>query len=239
MKDLLFSMKYLILIPAYNEALNIEKTVSSLLSVLPAAEYVVVNDGSGDNTAAICRANGYPLLDLPVNLGLPGAFQTGIRFAYEHGYDAALQFDADGQHDASCISLLTEEMEKTGADIVIGSRFVSERKSASLRMLGSRMITAVIRLTTGVTVTDPTSGMRLYGKKMLRRYATGLNYGPEPDTLAYLIRSGCNISEVQVIMHERTAGKSYLTLGRSIKYMTDMILSILFIQFFRKKEFPD
>lgn len=229
-------MNCLVIIPAYNEALNIENTVTKLLSALPSADYIVINDGSSDETAAICRRNGYPLLDLPVNLGLSGAFQAGIRYAYEKDYDAALQFDGDGQHDASCISLLTEEMERSGADIVIGSRFVTEKKPSSLRMLGSRLITAAIRLTTGATVNDPTSGMRLYGKNVLRRYAVNLNYGPEPDTIAYLIRSGCRIREVQVVMHERTAGKSYLTLGRSAKYMADMIISILLVQFFRKKE---
>lgn len=230
-------MKLLIIIPAYNEALNIADTVSGLLSKIPDAEFVVINDGSSDNTAEICKANGYPLISLPVNLGLAGAFQTGIRYAFGKGYDAAIQFDADGQHDASYIKALVNRMQETSSDIIIGSRFVTEKKPSSLRMLGSKLITWAINLTTGVHVNDPTSGMRLYGRSVLKQFSDNINYGPEPDTLAYLIRSGVKVSEVQVVMHERTAGKSYLTFGRSVKYMTNMIISILLVQFFRKKEY--
>ena len=198
-------------------------------------DFIVINDGSSDATAQLCRQKGYPLLDLPVNLGLAGAFQAGIRYAWRKGYDAALQFDGDGQHEASCIPLLMTAAEETGADIVIGSRFLTQKKPFSARMFGSRMLTVAIRLTTGQKLTDPTSGMRLYNRKVIERIADNINYGPEPDTLAYLIRSGVKVSEVQVEMHERMAGTSYLTLGRSINYMLNMVVSIFVLQFFRKQ----
>ena len=226
-------MKLLVMIPAYNEALNIVHTVSSLQEKCPGLDFVVINDGSSDNTAQICRQQGYPLLDLRVNLGLAGAFQAGIRYACREGYDAVLQFDGDGQHEASCIPLLIRAAENTDADIVIGSRFLTEKKPFSARMLGSRLLTHAIHITTGHTLTDPTSGMRLYGAQVLSRIACNINYGPEPDTLAYLIRSGIKVTEVQVRMHERTAGSSYLTLGSSIRYMLNMAVSIFVLQFFR------
>lgn len=227
-------MKVLIIIPAYNEAENIVRVVSNLKDHFPQYDYVVVNDGSRDSTAELCREHGFNLIDLPVNLGLSGAVQAGMRYAARYGYDAAIQYDGDGQHDARFIAPMVEALEN-GNDIVIGSRFVTEKKPATLRMLGSRMITDAIRLTTGVRVNDPTSGMRLYDRKMIELFADDINLGPEPDSISYLLRCGARVSEVQVEMHERIAGTSYLTLGRSIRYMANMFISILFIQFFRER----
>ncbi len=225
----------LIIIPAYNEAENIERVVENLRENYPQWDYLVVNDGSKDSTAEICRQHGYPLLDLPVNLGLAGAFQAGIRYAYQNGYTAALQFDGDGQHEPCYIEKMIEKMEQESLDIVIGSRFCEERKPHTLRMLGSTLIASAIRLTTGKKVTDPTSGMRLFNVTVMKSFSDKINYGPEPDTLSYLLRCGASISEVQVEMHERIAGTSYLNLGRSIRYMLNMFVSILFVQFFRPR----
>lgn len=228
-------MKVLLIIPAYNEEGNIRRVVENLRQNYPQYDYVVVNDGSTDATRQICRENGYSLLDLPVNLGLAGAFQTGMRYAWERGYDAAIQYDGDGQHDAGYIDAMLKAMEREHSGIVIGSRFVEERKPRSLRMLGSAMISFAIRLTTGKRITDPTSGMRAYSRDSISVFANNINFGPEPDTVSYLLRCGMPVSEVQVKMHERIAGASYLSLGRSIRYMIDMFLSILFIQFFRPR----
>jgi len=229
-------VRILIIIPAYNEAQNIKNVVDNLISKYPQYDYVIVNDGSSDNTADICRTNNYNFLDSPVNLGLAGAFQTGIKFAYRNGYDAAVQLDGDGQHDPKYIRDMINEMEICNADIVIGSRFKSKKQPLTTRMIGSRMINLAIRLTTGVKITDPTSGMRIYSKKMLKEFANTMNYGPEPDTLSYLIRNGAKVSEVQVEMRDRTAGESYLTLAKSLRYMLHMVISIIFIQWFRKRE---
>lgn len=227
--------KLLIVIPAYNEEANIERVVNDLITHYPQYDYVVVNDGSRDHTAAICRANGYRLIDLPVNLGLAGAFQTGLRYAAENGYDCAIQLDADGQHKPEYIAAMLEELED-GADIVIGSRFLTVKKPKTLRMLGSYIISWSIRLTTGRAICDPTSGMRLFNRAMVEEFAQNLNYGPEPDTISYLIKNGAVVKEVQVEMGERVAGQSYLTFYKSIQYMIKMSISILLIQWFRKRD---
>ena len=227
--------KLLIVIPAYNEEANIQRVVTDLVTNYPQYDYVVVNAGSRDHTAAICRANGYRLIDLPVNLGLAGAFQTGLRYAAENDYDCAIQLDADGQHKPEYIAAMLEELED-GADIVIGSRFLTVKKPKTLRMLGSYIISWSIRLTTGRAICDPTSGMRLFNRAMVEEFAQNLNYGPEPDTISYLIKNGAKVKEVQVEMGERVAGQSYLTFYKSIQYMVKMSISILLIQWFRKRD---
>lgn len=228
-------MRLLIVIPAYNESENIERVVHMLESACPEFDYVVVNDGSKDATARICREKGYPLLDLPVNLGLAGGFQLGMRYATEKGYDAVLQFDGDGQHDPHYIRKMVRIMEREDVDIVIGSRYMTENKPWTARMIGSRVLTTAIRLTTGKTIKDPTSGMRLFGKRVLEEFASEINYSPEPDTLCYLMRNGVSVVETQVEMHDRIAGESYLNLVRSMDYMLGMCVSIFFVQWFRKR----
>lgn len=225
----------LIVIPAYNEEENIERVVDNLIRNYPEFDYVVVNDGSKDRTAQICREKGYNLLDLPVNLGLAGGFQAGLKYAWRNGYEYAVQFDGDGQHRPEFIQTMKEKMAE-GYDIVIGSRFITEKKPKTMRMLGSNLISGAIRLTTGVRVKDPTSGMRMFQRKMIEEFALSLNYGPEPDTVSYLLRQGAKVAEVQVKMDERIAGVSYLNPVNAVKYMTKMLFSILIIQNFRKRE---
>ncbi len=227
-------MKCLVIIPAYNEEENIVRVVENLKNNYPMYDYVVINDGSSDDTARLCRRKGYELVDLPVNLGLAGAFQTGLKYAWRKGYDYAIQFDADGQHRAEYIAPMLEKIQE-GYDIVIGSRFVMEKKPHSLRMIGSRLIAVATRLTTGKKVKDPTSGMRMFNKKMIAEFALNLNYGPEPDTISYLLKQGATIAEVQVEMDERIAGESYLNITKSMMYMLRMLMSILLIQNFRKR----
>lgn len=226
-------MKLLLIIPAYNEEENIVRVIENIRQNYPLYDYVVINDGSTDKTSSICHKRGYHIVDLPVNLGLAGAFQTGMKYAYYQKYDCAIQFDADGQHRPEFIEAMRREMEK-GYDVVIGSRFVTEKKPLSARMLGSRLITAAIRLSTGKTIQDPTSGMRLYNNEVFKEFAANINYGPEPDTVSYLLKRGKKVSEVQVDMDERTAGESYLNFGRSVIYMLQMLISILLIQRVRR-----
>lgn len=226
-------MRTLLIIPAYNEEESLKSTVDSIVLEAPSVDYLVVNDGSKDGTVGVCRENGYPFLDLPTNLGLAGAFQAGMKYAYRHDYDCAIQFDADGQHLPEYIKPMVEALEN--ADIVIGSRFAEAKKPRSMRMLGSNLISAAIKLTTGQSVKDPTSGMRAFNKRMIAVMANGLNCGPEPDTVSYLIkRANAKVVEIPVKMAERTAGESYLNPWRSIVYMVRMSISILFIQLFRK-----
>lgn len=228
-------MSTLVIIPAFNEEDSIASTVEELRATSPNLDYVIINDGSTDHTGAICQEQGYNLIDLPCNLGLTGAFQTGMKYAYSNHYDHAIQFDADGQHMPSFIKDIEKTMDQSGADIVIGSRFVTEPKPASLRMLGSNLISFLMRITTGVTIKDPTSGMRMYGKKAIEAFATRNDLTPEPDTLAFLIKhKGFKVIEHQVQMRERMAGESYLTLSKSISYMANACTSIIFSLWFRR-----
>ena len=224
--------KILIIIPAYNEEESIVPVITVLQRDYPQFDYVIINDGSSDRTEQICREHDFHLVSQPINLGLAGAFQTGMKYALKNGYDAALQFDADGQHLPQYIQPMLDKLSE-GYDIVIGSRFVSEKKPFTLRMLGNHLISFAIRMTTGKKINDPTSGMRMYNRRMIREFATQINHTPEPDTISYLMRRGAKVGEVQVEMRERVAGTSYLNLPRSIGYMLQMAVSILVVQWFR------
>ena len=164
-------VKVLAIVPAYNEEDNIVSTIEDVRQNAPGVDHVVINDGSSDATEAICRAHGFNIITLSMNLGLAGGFQTGMKYAFRQGYDYAVQFDADGQHSAVYIMPMVEQAQRDGSDIVIGSRFCAQKKPVSARMVGSALITAMIRLTTGQKVQDPTSGMRLFDRDMIRRFA--------------------------------------------------------------------
>lgn len=227
-------MKTLLIIPAYNEEESLKATIDSVQKEASDVDFLIVNDGSSDGTERVCRENHYPFLDLATNLGLAGAFQAGLKYAYRHNYDCAIQFDADGQHLPEYIAELRDAVKIY--DIAIGSRFIDQKKPNSLRMFGSNLIQWSIKVTTGKNITDPTSGMRAFNKRMIAYMANGLNYGPEPDTVSYLIkRAGAKVVEVPVEMQERVAGESYLKPWSSAMYMMRMAISILFLQFFRKK----
>ncbi len=225
----------LVFIPAHNEEENIEKVANDLRTNVPEIDFLVIDDGSTDRTAEICHQKGIPCMSLPVNLGLDGVFQTGNKFAYLNGYQAAMPFDGDGQHNARYILPMLRKMQEEGYDIVIGSRFLDKKKGYSLRMMGSRIISAIFRLTTGKRFTDPTSGMRLVSRKIMRQIAFDMNCGAEPDTWAYFVRNGAKFAEVQVEMNEREAGTSYFTLMSSMRYMLRMFVSISFINLFRRR----
>lgn len=228
--------RILIIIPAYNEAGNIVNVVEEIRTGFPQYDYVVINDGSTDETGEICRLRGYNLVNLPVNLGLSGAIRTGIMYACRQGYDYAVQIDGDGQHCPLYIEEMWEEMKSRNADIVIGSRFKNEKKPFSMRMAGSRLITFAIWITTGgKLVKDSTSGMRMLNKRMIGEFAAGLNYRPEPDTLAFLINRGVKVEEVQVKMRSRREGNSYLNLAGSLMYMVHVLFNILIFQWVRKE----
>jgi len=225
-------MKILIIIPAYNESKSIVRVVNDLSVHCPSFDILIINDGSHDRTADLCRAHGYPLLDLPVNLGISGAFSAGMKYAFRHGYDGAIQFDADGQHRCEFIQPMVNKLAE-GYDIVCGSRYLTGRRPFTLRMLGSRMISLAIRLTTGKKLTDPTSGLRLYTRSIIQQFATQINYTPEPDTVSYLIRAGARVTEVPVIIDDRVTGESYFSAVVALRYMLRICVSILLVQWLR------
>ncbi len=228
------SPKVLAIIPAYNEQECLESTVEEFKSFLPSIDFIVINDGSTDDTKYICERLGYPHIDLPVNSGLAIGFQVGMKYAYQQGYDYAIQYDADGQHTPDSLPRMLHMIQQDGLDIVIGSRFVTESKDYSARMVGSRLITLLIKLTTGKRIDDPTSGLRMFNRAMIKKYAFDNMLNPEPESLAYLVRRGVKIGEVQVSMRERIGGESYLNLAKSISYMVRTLTSILFVQWFRR-----
>ncbi|MBB5887677.1 glycosyltransferase family 2 protein [Lactovum miscens] len=231
--------KILLIIPAYNEEESIVNTIESIEQFkrsvkLPfQLDYVVVNDGSTDLTPLLVLSKGVKLIDLRINLGLTGGFMAGMKYAYRQGYDSVIQFDADGQHLPDYIPAMVKEAD-SGANVVIGSRFVTEKKPNSLRMLGSVLISFAIKITTGKTINDPTSGLRLFDRKAIQFYVKNYNMTPEPETVSYLIKKGFITKEVQVKMQDRLVGESYLNLKRSIQYMIRVVISILILQPFRK-----
>lgn len=228
-------MKVLIIVPAYNEELNIEKTIKDITTNTE-YDYVVVNDCSKDNTKEVCIENGFNMISLPINFGLTSGIQVGMKYAKKNGYDIAIQFDGDGQHNAKFLKKLVNEIENNEVDVAIGSRFVDSKKNFTMRMLGSRLISSAIRLTTWKKITDPTSGMRAYGKKAIEMFNTNASLTPEPDTIVYMIKKGLNVKEVQVEMQDREFGESYLNAFKSIKYMINIMMSIIFIRTFTRKE---
>ena len=230
-KESLMSAKVLIIIPAFNEAENIDRVYREISENCSDVDIVIVNDCSTDDTVNVCRAGGYPYLDLYSNLGFSGAVQTGYRYAYENGYEIAVQFDGDGQHPAESILELVGLIEKDTADYVIGSRFVTRKKGFSFRMLGSRLISAAIRLRTGKKIKDPTSGMRAVRRSLIKKMAFNLNFIAEPDTLTRALLSGARVLEVQVEMKDRHSGISHFAHPlNSLKYMIRIIISILSFQ---------
>lgn len=227
-------MKVLIIIPAYNEALNIEKTVKDVTQNTN-YDYIVINDCSKDNTKEVCEKNNFNMLSLPVNYGLTSGIQLGMKYAIENKYDIAIQFDGDGQHEAKYLKDLVKKIEKENCDVAIGSRFVSKKKPHSMRMLGSNIIQFAIKMVTWKKITDPTSGMRAYNKKAIKEFVSNTSLTPEPDTIVYMLKKGMKIEEVQVEMKDREFGESYLNPIKSIEYMLNMMLSIIFIRAITRK----
>lgn len=226
-------IKTLIIIPAYNEALNIKNTIEDIEKNAPGADYIVINDGSKDDTLEKLNLYNFHYINGFQNQGLFGAVQTGFKWALYNDYDVAIQFDGDGQHSAIYIKDLVKAIEE-GNNISIGSRYVNEKKPITARMLGSRLITFAIKVMTGKKVNDPTSGFRAYDRSCIKLYADDINNPPEPDTLVYMLKNGKKIKEVQVTMSEREFGESYLNPINSIKYMVTQLISIFLIQSFRK-----
>jgi len=227
-------MKVLIIIPAYNEELNIERAVKDVTTKTD-YDYIVINDCSKDNTKQICEKNNFNMLSLPINYGLTSGIQLGMKYAYKHDYDVAIQFDGDGQHQAKYLKDLVKQIENKDANIVIGSRFVTKKKPFTARMLGSRLIAFFIKMTTGKTIKDTTSGMRAYDKKAILEFKRNTSLTPEPDTLVYMLKKGLKVKEIQVEMREREFGESYLTPIKSMKYMINTIFSIIFIRAVTRK----
>lgn len=223
-------MKSIVIIPAYNEEKSIKKTVQDIKDHAPDFDYVIVNDCSDDDTLKVCRQNGLHVLNLPINLGIGGAVQTGYMYAWKAGYDYAVQFDGDGQHDAAYLEDMRKYMSENGLNMVIGSRFLEREgfQSSGIRRFGIRFFSTLIRLLTGTRITDPTSGMRMVDQEVMEIYADSYpkDY-PEPESVVAILGCGKKVGEYPVVMRERTEGVSSISPVRSVYYMIKVTLAIL------------
>ena len=227
-------MKVLVIIPAFNEELNIVNTVEKIKNISNKIDenlnYVVINDGSTDKTKNICETNKYNVINLITNLGIGGAVQTGFKYALENDYDVAIQFDGDGQHDENYIKKLIEEVKK-GNDFVVGSRFIknlSGFKSTKFRRIGIKFLSSLIKICTGTKIYDPTSGFRAANKEIISLFADKYpTEYPEPETIVNLIRKQYKVKEIPVEMHERKYGKSSIKPLKSMYYMFSVSISII------------
>ena len=230
--------KLLLIIPAYNEEAIITSTIESVFQYY---DYIVINDGSIDQTATILEKHHYNHIDLIANLGIGGAVQTGYKYACEMGYDIAIQFDADGQHDITYIDKLIEPIIKHQANLVIGSCFIDKSnknyRSSKARRLGIRFLSNVIKLFSGRRIHDPTSGFRAADRQVIERFATSypLEY-PEPVSEFELLKStNFKIKEVPVKMNKRVAGKSSISSWKTLYAGINVLLSIIILSLGRNQ----
>jgi glycosyltransferase involved in cell wall biosynthesis len=221
--------KVLVIIPAYNEQDNILNAINSLEK--SNLDYIIINDGSTDNTEEVCKKNNLNYISLVQNLGIGGAVQTGYKYALENNYDIAVQFDGDGQHNSKYISELIKPVVNGQADFVIGSRFInniSEFRSTGARRIGIKIISFLIKLLTRKKITDPTSGFRAANKDIIKLFSN--NYPseyPEPESIVTLIRKKYKVMEIPVKMQERTGGVSSIRAWKTLYYITNVSLSIV------------
>lgn len=199
-----------IVIPAYNEEASLPAVLADLARAVPEFDVVVVDDGSADRTSEVAHNAGVAVLTLPYNLGIGGALRTGFRYAADSGYDAAVQFDADGQHDAANIAVLLAELD-AGADMVIGSRFagVGDYAVGGSRKLGMSLLRFLTRRLAGKSFSDTSSGFRAIGRPLLVEFSRNYpsEYMDSVETLVSACRAGFDVREVPTVMHERTGGE--------------------------------
>lgn len=222
--------RVLIIIPAYNEAENIERVADDLINNYPQYDYLIVNDCSTDDTEEIIRRRGYNYISLPANLGIGGGVQSGYLYAVQNDYDIAVQIDGDGQHDPAYIDNMIQPISEGKTDIVIGSRFITKEgfQTSFMRRFGINIIKLVIKMCCGVSVTDTTSGFRASNKEATKYFS--LHYAndyPEPEAIVEASLNGFDIMEVPVIMKERGGGVSSINAKRSIYYMIKVSLALI------------
>jgi glycosyltransferase involved in cell wall biosynthesis len=224
-----------VVIPAYNEENTIAGVVRGVRGLGAEYEVIVVNDSSRDNTTRNAEAEGAVVVELPVNLGIGGAVQTGFKYAFDHGFDACVQVDGDGQHPPEGIPRLVDRLFSEGLDMVVGSRFMGgDYKVPFMRALGIRVISIFLRLTTGMTVRDTTSGFRAINRRATDFFAKYYPQDyPEPESLLLAYLKGFKIGEVSVEMKYREYGISSITPFLAVYFMAKVLLA-MFIDLFRE-----
>ena len=223
-------LKILIMIAAYNEEASIESVVDNITEKYPQYDYLIINDGSTDHTANICERKRYNHVNLSTNLGIGGAIQTGYKYAYQNGYDIAIQVDGDGQHDPAYIENLIRPIENGSVDYTIGSRFIRKEgfQSSRTRRVGIAFLSSLICLLCHSRVKDVTSGFRAVNQKFIKYFADNypVDY-PEPEAIIDAVMRHGSILEVPVIMRERENGSSSININRSIYYMIKVTLDVI------------
>ena len=230
----------LAIVPALNEEDSVARVIDELRAFDPGLDIVVVDDGSVDRTAAIAREKGAYVLKLPFNLGIGGAMQTGFRFAFERGYDLAVQIDGDGQHDPSELPKILRPLLDDEADIVVGSRFTGDGafRSSFSRRIGIRIFAWTVSAVVRQRVTDTTSGFRAVNRQGIRLFAADYPHDyPEVEATVMVVKHRLRLKEVPVTMRERAGGVSSINAWASIYYMAKVLLGIL-VSIFRKHATP-
>jgi glycosyltransferase involved in cell wall biosynthesis len=232
-------MRKIVIIPAFNEEKAIAGVLHDVRTHAPDFDVLVVNDGSVDETSRIAKETGIAsVVDLPKNVGIGGAVQTGFIYAVRKGYDIAVQIDGDGQHNPEEISRLVDPILKGESDVVIGSRFLSDSsfRSSLPRRLGIKLFTLTNKILLQENITDSTSGFRAYNKKALEiLFCDYPDDYPEPEAVYILIKSGLRVTEIGATMNERQGGRSSITFLKSLFYMVKVFLAI-FIRMMKKKK---
>ncbi len=237
--------KILLIIPAYNESEGIVGVVDKVAEYCQNSpydiDYLVINDGSTDNEEVLLLQHGIYHVELIQNLGIGGAVQTGYLYAQRWGYDIAVQYDGDGQHDIESLPNLISPIINGNADFTVGSRFVSDSisdfKSTGARQLGIKILSLLIKWTSRIKIKDVTSGYRAGNRKVINQFAERYpSKYPEPESYMHLFAKGIRVQEVGVRMFERTTGESSINLMKAVGYMIDVSLSILIAALLEKGE---
>ena len=225
--------KILIIIPAYNEEKSVKNVVEDIYKNVNDCDVVVVNDGSKDNTLNESKKTKAIVIDLPNNLGIGGAVQTGYLYAHKNSYDIAIQVDADGQHNPKYINQMIKILVNDKADMVIGSRFIEKTsyKQTFFRIIGIKITSGIIKLLTGKRIHDTTSGFRAVNSEIINFFAKEYPYDyPEPCTNLEVILRRMKIKEISVEMNMRTTGISSISPLKSVKYMLKVTLSLFLMK---------
>jgi glycosyltransferase involved in cell wall biosynthesis len=222
----------LVIVPALNEEASLPRTLDEVRRAAPEVDLLVVDDGSSDSTPLVARGRGVAVLHHAVNLGVGAALQTGFRWAVLHGYEIGIQLDADGQHDPRDLEALIAPVREGRCDVSIGSRYVSRTayRAPLSRRLGMLLFSGVVRVLSGQTIHDTTSGYRAYGRRVMEvcQHDFPKDF-PDAPLLIDLARRGFRCLEVPVEMRERSAGQSFYTLGKSLYYPYKNMLASLMV----------
>jgi len=223
--------RILVILPALNEGLNIATVVQRIQAQMPSADILVIDDGSVDDTAQQARGAGAIVLNMPYNVGIGAAVQTGFQFAATHDYDIVVRNDGDGQHSPEGINHLLARLAAGDVDVVLGSRFVGEDGDYGTplaRRLGITILAKLLSMITHQAITDPTSGFCAFNRKAILLFAQFYPHDyPEPEAIVIAHRTGLKQVEIPVTMIKRKHGKSSITPVRSVYYMIKVILAIL------------